>query len=237
MGLFDIFRSSESIFKGHADRVANKRSNNQDRWASLVWLAKQESAEAAAALFKRFDFRADPSITDQEEKDLALQGILAAGDAALKPAVDALKNSEHIAWPVKAIQQLADETTLVGSLLEILEGMDTEYERDPQRKIDIIAVLETVQDDRVCESLERFLLDASENVRFHAAASIFAQENPISAKETLEQSFLKEESARLRSAMAKNFAATTWTFDESDELSAAMPQGFALTEGKVVSKG
>ena len=91
MGFFDFLKKKEDANKGstpppadkkvagHAKVVADKRAQTYDRMESLQALADVRTAESAAALLKRFSFSIDPSITDQEEKDVAFEGIVAAG--------------------------------------------------------------------------------------------------------------------------------------------------------------
>ena len=93
-----------------ADKAADKRAQNYDRQEAIAALAdlcqpltdeaelaktdkgkiqlEEHGAaqiEAATALFKRFNFVMDPSITDQEEKQLAFDGIMGAGKGILIP--------------------------------------------------------------------------------------------------------------------------------------------------------
>src|SRR5690606_26814730 len=67
MGLFDIFGDREQrAIKKHAGRVANKRSQSPERWESIQALGQMKSREAVEALLVRFNFRIEPSISDQE---------------------------------------------------------------------------------------------------------------------------------------------------------------------------
>src|SRR2546423_14947352 len=99
MGLFDLFKSKSDKGKAGAGagqgadknvarfaKVAgDKHAQNYDRIEAIESLARVASGESAAALLKRFTFHIDPSITDQEEKDVAQRGVLAAGEAAIEP--------------------------------------------------------------------------------------------------------------------------------------------------------
>src|ERR1700728_2065404 len=117
MGLFDLFKSGGS--KGGksstnekpssaaaaaakwAEKAADKRAQNYDRQEAIAALAEMGTAEAAAALLKRFTVNMEPSITDQEKKDGAYEGILAAGKAALDPVRAFAAKAESLAWPIK----------------------------------------------------------------------------------------------------------------------------------------
>src|SRR5689334_15562779 len=95
MGLFDFFKSNtksgddkkkkSNAAAKWAEAAGNKRAQAYDRQEAIQALSALASADAAQALLKRFTFNIDPSITDQEEKELAFDGILKAGKDALEP--------------------------------------------------------------------------------------------------------------------------------------------------------
>src|SRR5262249_59387047 len=99
VGLFDLFKGKSDKGKPLAEpaqtgdknvarlgKVAgDKHAQNYDRIEAIEGLVRIGTGESAAALLKRFTFHIDPSITDQEEKDAALRGVLAAGEAAIEP--------------------------------------------------------------------------------------------------------------------------------------------------------
>src|ERR1700733_13997506 len=123
MGLFDLFKSGGKKASGGdgvkgsaasaaakwAEKAADKRAQNYDRQEAIAELAEMGTAEAAAALLKRFTFNMDPSITDQEEKDGAYQGILFAGQAAVLPIRAFSAKAESLAWPIKLLKELLAE--------------------------------------------------------------------------------------------------------------------------------
>jgi HEAT repeat protein len=227
LGLFGG-KSGPGAVKKHGARVANKRAQAPDRWDSIQALGAMGTEEAAEALLQRFTFRVDPSITDQEEKDAAFEGIVRAGSAAVPPVRRFLQRSDSIAWPLKCLERLLDEEEVTGELLAVLETMDIEYERDPDKKIQILAALEERQDERVVPAVQRFLEDANETARFHAVQTLLAQGDD-SVQEPLLATALKEESLRVRSAILDGFIARNWSAgDRRDELQAKLPPGYAV---------
>ncbi|MGB5523376.1 MAG: HEAT repeat domain-containing protein, partial [Polyangiales bacterium] len=137
MGLFDVFKGGSGGLSKHVARVANKRAQKHERWESIQVLASDGSDEAIRALLARFAIRVDPSITDGEEKNAAFLGVVQNGEAALGPVRDFLASSETLAWPMKILRELQSEEEVTTTLLELLSKMDIEYERDPQKKIDV----------------------------------------------------------------------------------------------------
>ena len=107
------------------------------------------------------------------------------GEAALGPVLDFLDSSDTLAWPLKILKELQSEEEVTTTLLELLSKMDTEYERDPQKKIDVIASFEERKDPRIVEAVIRFLDDMNETVRFYSAGAILAQDEADGALEAM----------------------------------------------------
>ncbi len=237
MGLFNVFKGGGSGLNTHVTRVANRRAQKHERWESIQVLAKDGSEEAIRALLTRFTIRVDPSITDEEEKSAAFHGIVQNGEAALGPVRDFLESSDTLAWPFKILKELQSEEEVTTTLLELLSKMDTEYERDPQKKIDIIASFEERKDPRIVEAVTRFLEDMNETVRFHAVGAILAQDEPDAALEAMTKALLAEESVRVRMRMLDGYIRQGWTLgDAKDEASKKMPGGYSLGKKGEVRK-
>ena len=243
MAFFGLFgkKSEASVLAKLAQRAGKKRGQAVDRWEAIRELSQMHSSEAVEALLPRFAFYVDPSITDQEEKDLAFDGIVAAGDAAIAPVLAFLGRSETISWPMKMLQKLVDETVVVDRLIELLEGMDTEYERDPEKKIQIISMLEERQNSRIAGVVARFLDDMNETARFQAVAAILAQ--PDQSREfgdALLSCLCSEESVRVRNRILEGFHAAGWRIEEDRQaaVKAKLTDAYWLDrKGLVAKKG
>lgn len=239
MALFGLFgkKSETSLIKKHGERAANKRAQAIDRWEAIQALASQHTAEGVEALLPRFGFRVDPSITDEEEKEAAFQGILESGDEAVAPVKAYLRRAEAIAWPLKILDRLAGPEDVVSELLAVLADMDTEYERDPSRKIDILATLEERQDARIVDVAARFLEDANETVRFSAVGAIYAQDAADAARDGLVACFCQEESVRIRNRILEGFVQREWQpGDRVADMRPKVPDGFLIDRAGKLSK-
>jgi len=238
MALFGLLgkKADGSQLKKWAERATNRRAQAVDRWEAIQALAKMGTAEAVAALLPRFTFYVDPSITDQEEKDAAFDGIVAAGEAAISPVTEFMRKAESLSWSVRMLERLIEPSAVIEKLLQLLTEMDTEYERDPQRKIQTLVVLEERPDPRTAAAVERFLTDASETVRFHAAGALLAQAEAASHREALLRCFCAEESVRVRNRILDGFAAAGWDVGEmAAQVNARLPGGYSL-DGKGVPR-
>ena len=245
MGLLEFFGKAPNI-KKHAARAGNKRAQDADRLTSLHVLAKAATNEklteelrrdAVEGLIGRFSFRRDPSITDQEEKDLAMNGIVGAGALSVQPVRGWLMRSDSIAWPVKMLQRLLKPEELIGLLLQLTGEMDTEYERDPQKKVDVLAQLEDHQDPRILPAIQKFVEDVNETVRFHAVSTMLAQENPEAGLEPMLKILPEEESVRVRVQVLNACIEHDWDLgDQAAAIQSSLPDGYALDGSKVRKK-
>ncbi len=212
MALWSIFsKDNQATLKKFAQRVANKRSQSPDRWEAIKALGAMKTPEAIDALLIRFTYTTDPSITDQEEKDATFEIIKDASEMAVEPVKRFLRRAESLGWPLKLLEHLLSEEDVLGELLALVQSMDTEYERDPQRKIQVLAVLEERHDPRIGPVVERFLDDVNETTRFYTVGVLVSQPNAESYKERLVELLAKEESVRVRARILDTFAQEQWS--------------------------
>lgn len=240
MGLLDIFAKNDSpaAIKKHAARVGNKRSQAQDRWESIKALRKAGGEAAAAALLPRFDYKVDPSISDREEKDYVVESLVHIGDAGL-PAVRAfLHASDSIAWPLRVLTQLLSDEDVVGELLALCADMSAEYERFPEKKIQVLAELEERRDARTAEAVVPFLRDMNESARYHAVGAILRQPNAADFVDSVVDAFLDEESARIRSTVLDRLAEAQLSVGARQaEVAAKLPSGYKLGATGIPQRG
>jgi hypothetical protein len=189
--------------------AGDKKAQTYDRMEAIQQLADMKSPEAAAALLRRFSFIIDPSITDQEEKEVAFQGVIAAGPECV-PAVLAFSvKSEALTWPLKILRELLEDEEYEEKLIELLERFDTEYARNVQPKIQVIQALEEVVSEEVRDAVAPYLEDVNETVRFHAVQTTFAQNNTVSLP-ALVKLLEAEESVRVKNKVAEGLLFRGW---------------------------
>lgn len=194
-------KTAADVVKRHGARAVDKRAYQPDRWDSIRALAAMPAKETAEALLPRFTFRIDPSITDQEEKDLAYQGIVAAGEEAVPAILAFMRKSDSVSWPIRMLSAIVPESRVTDELLALVAELTTDYERDPQRKIQLVAALEDRRDPRIVDALLRFLTDTNEPTRFHAIAAILVQEGAEKTHPQIVQRLFDDESTRVRGAI------------------------------------
>ncbi len=243
MGLFDLFKRKDVTEAGDKEiarlrkMILSKLSQNPDRAAAIERLVELGTAEAAEVLLTRFGWTLDPSITDQEEKSRALDGIVRAGEAAL-PAIRAYcARSESVTWPIKALRRIVDGKRLEEELLLLLDEFDTDYVRNPEPKLQLVQALEDFPSEETRVAVEPFLSDASEQVRFAAVSTVFSCKSDA-ATEGLVVALVEDESLRVKNRVAAGLADVGWNVPEAlvDGVRGALPREYTLGGDGVVRR-
>jgi len=249
MGLFDFLSKKKPEEGGAATppkkvppkdlarlaRLAgDKMAQNYDRQEAIEELGRMGTGVAAEALLRRFSFTMEPSITDQEEKEAAAEGIVNAGAEAIEPIRKYCARAESVTWPLKILRRIVPADQLTDELLALLDEFDTEYLRNPEPKIQLISVLEEHVSDDVRTAVEPFLTDVNETVRFHAVVTVFAMGDPRSVP-ALVDALRQEESLRIRIRIATGLAAKGWSIpaDSTEACRGTLPPGFSLDGDRV----
>lgn len=248
MGLFDFLKSkdkSDAPRESGVDKnllrlarvAADRHAQNYDRMEAIHSLAALGTADAATALLKRFTYYVEPSITDQEEKEVAFRGVLSAREQAIEPIREFCGRAESLTWPLKLLEEILPEDGYVDEMLTLLTRFDTDYTRNVEPKLQVISALESRKRKDVLEAVEPFLEDFDEPVRFHTVATVFAQENTSSAV-PLCRTLIAEESVRVKNRICEGFVSRGWPIpdDMLREAQKAIPPGYVL-DGNVVRRG
>jgi HEAT repeat protein len=253
MGLFDLFKSGGNAKKARdgegkgteaataaakwAEKAGDKRAQNYDRQEAIAELAEMGTPEAAAALLKRFTFNIDPSITDQEEKDGAYHGVLAAGQGALPAIRSFAGKAESLAWPIKLVKALLGEEAYVEELLLWLGRWDTEYAKFIDPKLQLLSALEEFKNPAILPKVEPFLEDVNGDARFLAVGAVLAQENESAIPALLAQ-LEQEESLRVKNRVLDGFANRGWVVPEDSvaKTRKVLPPDYSIDAQGVVVK-
>lgn len=262
MGILDFFKKkgTESDKEGGLppsvakwnDKALDKRAQTYERVEAIYALCKITSGDldekktdearyardvsaAVSVLMKRLSFSVDPSITDQEEKDIALEGIIAAKELAVDPVRKFADRAESLAWPIRILKVLLEKEAFTLELLEWLSGWDTEYAKFVDPKLQLLSELEEHRHPNIAAAVLPFLDDVNETARFHAVGVLLAQDDP-SVVAPLATALKGEESVRVKNRAAQALVTKGWVLDEAvaNELHPALPMGYSLSNNVVV---
>jgi hypothetical protein len=221
--------------KRQINRIS-KKVQDTERIAAIEALGKDKSPAAIKALLQRFTFYIEPSIKDQEEKELVFKILTSMGKIPLPQIKEFMNKAENLGWPIKILKEILSPKEVINELLTMLEKFDTEYQRNPEPKIQIISSLEQYKDPTITEKVLMFLKDVNETVRFHAIGTLFAQKSE-SAREPLIELLISEESVRNQIKIAEGFLTLGWSVrGYRKKVEGVLPQGFFLDRQAVIKK-
>ncbi len=211
MGLFDFLKKKEGSddglswsLKRRIKKAHNKFTPAEERQGALQGLAEDGSRPAIEALIKRFTFYAEPLTTDEREREYVYDVLLGFGRDIVPLVIKSIRESDSIQWQLRLYHDLASEQEVLSTLIEIIEGYDTEYEKNPLRKIQIISALGDWQSDEVATVLLRFLEDVDEEVRYQTVQSLLRQD-PDATRDRLMEVAMQDESNRIRDFIVDGF--------------------------------
>lgn len=247
MGLFDYFsresgqkRRKESALK----RVTEMYYKTEERTAALYdmsQLAREEQdVEAVAIMLRRFDFIAPNHTVDLSEKELAHDLVIGLGTFGIEPTrAFCRKTSQPIFWQLKILHQLMDDDAFGEWLAELLQSLDTDYHRDPQKKLSIVQWSgELASNPAVIQVTLPFVEDHHEDVRYVAVDAILKAAATDARMMLLQRMAGEEESRRVLTRLASGFAELGWSISErQDEVRAQLPVEFLVTaEGRIKAR-
>ena len=208
MGLFDFF-SKQSKLKRLGKRLTEKFGPPENRIKAIDVLASLGTPEALATLLMRFTISSDSRITDADEKDRAFRYLVDAGETAVVPLKDFLRQRDQVAWPLKALSELLSPDEVLSLVLAELQRLSGEYTRDPEKRVQLIGWLlenHPEADPRVPQTLVGFLGDMSDDVKLVTARGL-AQHPWEEAREPLLTALVDpEQSARVRQELLATLA-------------------------------
>jgi hypothetical protein len=244
MSIFEFLskeRRHQRKVDGKVRRANNKHTPKDYRQVALqevIDLAKAGDEIALRGLIERFSVNAEPSIEDEKEKEWVHDALVGIGRPALSHIARALRSAESVNWVQRVFKGIVPEDEYKGELLTVLAGFDTEYERNPDRKIQTIVALAELPEPKVAEALLRFLEDVDETVRFQTVVALSKIGDEL-AREPLLKVMCDDESLRVRNEVIETFAVRGWsTQGFKKKIDDLLPRGYRHEKsGKIVKLG
>ena len=144
MGLFDFFggRGGKDGLRKQAQKIMERYGPPENRQKVIQQLADMGTPEALSVLCLRFTIRADPGITDDEEKENVRQILVDAGEKAVGPVREFLSGHESgVSWGLRVLADLRPPEDVVATALGLLHRLGREYTRDPEKKLVLLGWL------------------------------------------------------------------------------------------------
>ena len=234
-------KRSEKRLEREIKSANNKFKPKDYRQVSLqnvIEEARKGNPRAMAGLLARFSVVADPTIEDEKEKEWVFDALTEIGEKALPEIHKAFRTQQSVSWIQRVLKDIASEETYQAEMMSLLEEFDTEYEKNPDRKLQTIMALAEIVKPEVSEALVRFLDDVDETVRYQTVTALMNQ-GFESARESMLRVMCEDESIRVRNLAVEAFAKLGWvTTGYKKKVDLILPNGFVHDKsGKIVKLG
>jgi hypothetical protein len=136
---------------------------------------------------------------------------------------------------MRILKELVDEDEYVDELILWLSKWDVEYAKFVDPKVQLLVALEEHKHEKIRAAVEPFLEDVHEPARFHAAATLLAQDDPT-VLVPLVKLMEDEESVRVKNKIADGVAAREWAVPEElrEPMRKMLPYSFSIdAEGRL----
>lgn len=241
--LFDKEQSEKKKLVKMQKTITNMYVQPTERQYVLSQLRDLDSEDAFKVLLTRFNESSHNSTVDLEEKQFVFDTAI---EMARRNAVyvDVLRNHvveapAHINWPLKVLHELYNADEMAVFLTSLLQKEQTEYQRDPEKKQEVILRAAEFSDEDLAREIIRFLEDANETIRFLAVETLIAQ-NFDFVQDALRTRIPEEESLRIIQRIALAFSRRhQWLIPEEERgtIAPLLPSEYSIaSDGHVQSR-
>jgi hypothetical protein len=228
---------SEGQIRRAIKQITQIHGEAATRVAAMERLASWKTAEAAAALLRRFTVQVPQASMDLEEKQHTVRLLVQMGRVAVEPILKYLRVEPDVTYPIRALKEVFSPEEFSTALTDVLLGFSTGYTRWPEAKTELIRHLPDEAFPQVVGTVTHFLEDEDDDVCI-AAVDYLAHNGDETIREKLLQLFLDAESRpRVRGRILDHFCEREWTvkgFRKKMEEAMALP--FYLTSKGTVKR-
>jgi len=246
MGLLDYFSKDKQAERKRAachKKLTNMYYQKVDRLAAadtMAAMAAEGDDEALKILLLRFEQLAPNGTIDREEKNYVHDLLVDLGDRAIDVVSTYVRTTDKaVWWPLQVLENVLDGPDFVAFLAELLETTDTDYVRNPEKKLGLVQYAATMGVPSLVSPLCRFVEDHDETVRFNAVDALtkFGGEtagNAFAAR----LADPDEDSGRIRARICEALAELgTPTGEHAEAIRGRLVKGFVMDdEGHVVRR-
>jgi len=211
------------------DRYVKKLTNayvqTHERIRMIELLAEMGTDESIFGILKRFTFRTEASIVDEDEKELAYKYLVRAGASAVLPIERFVDGHDAVYWPIKALHEIAGIDAAVDLLLKVLDRSQERSGRTNEQKIQLVSNLRDFSHPRVLERLQLLVGDEDEDVRIMAMDGLLTYGEDVALQPAVRLLLDSEESAKVKMVLLEQLIDSGWSlstwkeqFEEQDLL-------------------
>ncbi len=211
MALFGLFGGSK------IDRLVKKLTNawvqTQERQRIMHVLADMGTEDALFGLLKRFSYRTEQSIVDEDEKQIALRLTVAAGQTAIPSIERYVEQFDRVYYPLKALKEIAGIDVAVALILRVLDKAEAYDGRVNEQKNQLVSNLRDFQHPLIQERLLTLCGDENDEVRLKAIDALSTYGEQVALAAIAARLLDEKESPSVRAVLFEQLLADGWSLD------------------------
>jgi hypothetical protein len=234
--LFDKEKAEQRKMAKLKKTLTNMYVQPSERSYIIAQLRDMASPDAIHVLLARYSENAPNTTVDLEEKEFVYDVLVTLGretDIGVEEIVKQhLRDTdERVNWPMRVLADILEYDDYIAFMIELLGSQGTEYQRDPEKKQEILIRALEFKSAELAEAIVPFLDDANDTIRFAAVDAAFAQEAPEVTLGPLVDHLVAEDSLRNVKESCSNFAEHTDYVvpeDRRDEVAEVLPDEYGI---------
>ena len=197
----------------YVKKLTNGYAQTHERIRMLELLADMGTDEAIYGLLKRFTYRTEASIVDEDEKEIAFKFLVQAGASAIPPIQRFVSENDAVYWPIKALREIAGMDSAVALLLSALDRAEGKGGRVNEQKIQLVSNLRDFNHPKVLERLQTLVTDEVEDVRIMAMDGLLTYGEDVALQPAVRLLLDPDEASRIKMVLLEQLIDLEWSLD------------------------
>jgi hypothetical protein len=240
VGILDIFgggKSPERATKLKA-KVTQKYGGPDARQKAIQQLGEMDLPEATASLLARFTVTVEPATTDTDEKEHVFGLIRARGEAAVEPVRAFLRRSDQASsWAMRLLRDILPADRYVTAVVEHLRQLSEAYTRDPEKKLVLLHVAESLDDSRIAPTVLPFLDDMADDVKIGGLRVLGPKAYPEAREPMLKLLTAPETARRVQTAAIEAIALSGFGVQGyREKVESLLPEPFFVDKAGILKR-
>jgi len=242
MGFRNFFSSGgkeQRTVERAGKKLMNKYQQTQERKRAIDILAGVGSEEAIVVLLKRYQYRTESTIVDEDEKECVFNVCVNLGERAVPGLQQYIATETGIYWPVKALRQIVGDERTANHILETMDAMEDTFGANKGRLEELVDNLRPLaEQDPVFEKLVSLLQHEEEEIVIRAVDGLsICKDDPEVVGEVVPLLLDEEQSHRVRTIILELMIEQTWNVKRyKKQLTDHIPQNYWIDDTGVVRR-
>jgi len=239
--IFDFFTNKDKRLQrkveGLKKTLLNKHQQTAERKRVIEVLIGIGNEDAINALLMRFTIGLEQPTVDEEEKRMVCDGVVSLGMTSVKPLKEFILRENNVFWAIKALRAVIGDDETIAFLITSIDTMEAVFDRDRERKIQLVSNLREFKIKQVFEKLLSLLNDEDEEIRVMAVEGLSDFGKEESSDALVDRLLLEDETQRIKTTVLNILIDKKWSIKKNKaNVQKAIPPTFWIDDTGVVRR-